>query len=132
MVEKGDLVWQADSKGLSQNMPSLNNPGPISIHTLEALKNRKIQGQNTERYPRPLRREDFVQADRVIALSKLEHQPMIEARFLAQAGRVEYFEVGDLPVETPEIAISKIAQLVENLIGQLEAEQKKQAEILFV
>jgi len=119
------LPWQAHSKGLSENMPSLNNPGPISMHTLEAMKERGLTGKNLERYPRPLRREDFAKADRVIAMSEIEHKPMIKGRFLAQAGMVEYFEVGDLPLETPEMAIGKIANLVDKLVVKIKRAEKK-------
>jgi len=37
---------------------------------------------------------------------------------------VEYFEVGDLPVETPEAAIKKIAQNIEELVEEMKLRQK--------
>lgn len=124
LAKKNDLNWVAASKGLSQNMPSLNNPGPISVHTLEALKSKGIEGEETHRYPRPITKADFPSHDRIIAMSEAEHRPMIEERFLAQSKIVEYFEVGDLPVESPETAIKKIAQNIENLVEKMKIRQK--------
>jgi len=124
LAKKHDLNWVAASKGLSQNMPSLNNPGPISQHTLEALKKKGIEGKETHRYPRPIAKADFPTHERIIAMSEAEHRPMIEERFLAQSKIVEYFEVGDLPVETPEAAIKKIAQNIEELVEEMKLRQK--------
>lgn len=119
LADKHQLNWEASSKGLSQNMPSLNNPGSISVHTLEALKERNIKGRHVSMYPRPLEKADFTKYDRIIAMSKDEHRPMLEARFLAHHAKVEYFEVGDLPLEKPKDAIHKIDALVAELVKQL-------------
>jgi protein-tyrosine phosphatase len=119
LAEKAGLNWQASSKGLSQNMPSLNNPGPISVHTLDALKTRNIEGRDVDRYPRPIEKADFNRYDRIIALSEDEHRPMLEARFLAHYGKVGYFEVGDLPLEEPKLAMQKIASHIDDLVEKL-------------
>jgi len=124
LAKHNELHWKAYSKGLSQNMPSLNNPGPISVHTLEALKSRGVEGEEIHRYPRPITKADFPTHDRIIAMSEIEHKPMIEERFLAHGKFVEYFEVGDLPVEKPESAINKIALHIEKLVGALKLRQK--------
>lgn len=129
LAQKKGLNWRAFSAGLSQNMPSLNNPGPISIHTIEALKERSVKGSGLQRYPRPMEKADFTRYDRIIAMSKLEHRPMLEARYLAQSSNVEYFEVGDLPLEEPKDAMNKIARLIEHMIKQLVAETKTKISI---
>jgi len=119
LAVKHNLYWEATSKGLSENMPSLNNPGPISEHTLEALTKRGIEGIGTDRYPQPMQNSDFRKNHLIIAMSKLEHRPMLESRFKAYCDKVEYFEVGDLPVEDPKQAISKIANLVDELVNRM-------------
>lgn len=124
LAQKNKLLWKAFSVGLSQNMPSLNNPGPISVHTLEALKEIGVEGTGLNRYPRPMEKADFARYERIIAISELEHRPMLEARYLAQSSIVEYFEVGDLPLEAPKDAINKIASLVEEVIEHLIAKTK--------
>jgi protein-tyrosine-phosphatase len=110
-------------------MPSLNNPGPISVHTIEALKARKIEGRGLSRYPRPIEKADFTRYKRIIAMSAIEHKPMLESRFLAHFAKVEYFEVGDLPVEHPKTAIHKIACEVEKLVEDLKKKQEKEIEL---
>ena len=100
-------------------MPNLNNPGPISVHTLAALKERNIPGIEINRNPQPILEEDFSTHQKLIAISEVEHKPMIEHRFIAHADKVEYFEVGDLPVEDPKKAIHKIASLVDKLLKQI-------------
>jgi protein-tyrosine phosphatase len=116
LAEKNRLNWVANSRGLSQNMPSLNNPGPISVHTLEALHQRGIEGKCINRYPRPMEKADFTRYDRIVAMSDEEHRPMMKARFLAHCNNVEYFEVGDLPLEEPTAALQKITVEVDQLV----------------
>ena len=106
-------------------MPSLNNPGSISVHTIEALDKLGIPGTNLQRSPRPLTKKDFIQYDRIIALSEAEHRPMLETRFSAYCSNVQYFEVGDLPVENPSEALPKIAGLVDDLMATLLAVSPK-------
>lgn len=119
---KNQIPWKAYSKGLSQNMPSPNNPGPISAHTLDSLSDRGIPGLETNRFPKPIMKEDFQEYHKIIAMSELEHKPMIEKRFLVHADKVGYFEVGDLPLEDPKKAMPRIASLVNELLEKVEDE----------
>ena len=114
------INWSAYSKGLSENMPSLNNPGSISVHTKEALTARKIEGKGLHRFPEPLIPEDLERYNTFIALSELEHKPMLEKRFPEFLPNIEYAEIGDLPVETPKEAITKIEKLVDDLIARFQ------------
>lgn len=113
------LKWKAFSKGLSQNIPNPDNPGPISKHAIEALEERKIKGRNLGRYPMPLDENDFHTYDYIIALSEHEHRPMIESRFHHHVDKIQFFEVGDLPVEEPKQAIKKLVRLIRELTNQL-------------
>lgn len=119
LAEVNGLNWTAFSRGLSENMPSLNNPGPVSIHTIEALKGRNISGRELTRFPLPVKESDFTSYDTIIALSEIEHKPMLEARFKLHSENIDYFEVGDLPVEEPKIAMDKISILVEGLVQNM-------------
>jgi protein-tyrosine phosphatase len=60
--------------------------------------------------------DDFLHYDKIIALSKKEHQPMLISRFNGHHVKVSYFEVGDLPLEDPAAAMNKLSGLVEELI----------------
>lgn len=125
LAEKNGLNWMAHSRGLSQNMPSLNNPGSISVYTLEALQQRGIVGKGVHRYPRPMEKVDFTRNERIFAMSDAEHRPMMQARFLAHCNKVEYFEVGDLPLEQPPDAMRKIAMLIDQLSEEINFKENK-------
>ena len=124
LADKHNLEWVANSKGLSQNMPNPGNPGPISANTMEALWERNIKGKEIDRFPQPLEKADFKKYHRFIALSELEHRPMLEVRFREYLDRMEFFEVGDLPLEAPKPAMNKIAALVDGLVKEILAEKK--------
>ena len=119
LAETKDLNWKAFSKGLSQNMPSPNNPGSISKHAIEALEERNINGKELKRYPKPIKENDFIKYDKIIALSENEHRPMLEARFNHHCRTVGFFEVGDLPLEEPKEAMNKISTLVDALVERI-------------
>lgn len=116
LAESRGLKYQAFSKGLSENMPNPANPGAISKHTLKALEQRKVVGRALSRFPLPLEEKDFDEYHHIIALSELEHRPMLERRFNHHTEKVWFFEVGDLPLEHPEAAMNKLAVLVEKLL----------------
>jgi protein-tyrosine phosphatase len=73
------------------------------------------------RYPLPARFSDFVQADRAIALSRREHEPMVESFFPAHQPLVGYWEVGDVEIESPTSAIEKMIELIERLLQEIQA-----------
>ncbi|NJN27336.1 MAG: low molecular weight phosphatase family protein [Cyclobacteriaceae bacterium] len=119
LAKVNGLNWRAFSKGLSNNMPSPNNPGPISTHTIAALQERKIIGEELNRFPLPITKEDFEVYDKIIALSEQEHRPMLKDRYITHLDKIGFFEVGDLPVEEPKAAMDKLALLVEALVKKL-------------
>lgn len=113
------IEWEAFSKGLSQNMPNLNNPGSVSKHTITALHERKITGKNLRRFPLQVKENDFEEYDKIIAISKDEHLPMLESQFNHINTNVTYFEVGDLPLEEPKSALNKLVKLIDELINSI-------------
>ena len=119
LAEAKGLDWKAFSRGLSQNMPSPSNPGSISEHALKALNERKIHGKALSRLPMPIEDDDFIKNDKIIALSENEHRPMLEARFNQHSSKVDFFEVGDLPLEYPVEAMNKLALLIEALVDKI-------------
>ena len=120
LAETKHLPWKAYSRGLSMNMPNPDNPGPISMHAKQALLVRNITGKNMIRYPLAVQENDFYVYDKIIALSEKEHRPMLEARFNEHMHNINFFEVGDLPVEHPGDAMNKLGLLIEKLILQLQ------------
>ena len=63
--------------------------------------------------------DDFVAADRVIALKEAEHRAYMEERFPQWLHHVEYWHVHDLDGAAPQDACSQIEQHVMELIDEL-------------
>jgi protein-tyrosine phosphatase len=62
---------------------------------------------------------DFLRYPRVVALSRREHEPMLRAHFPEHALAVEYMEIGDIDVETPQAAIARLARELDTLVAEL-------------
>lgn len=118
-AELRDLSWRADSRGLAPDITVFRNPGPISLYTLEALRGLSVRLDETPRRPITVYPADFIAADRVIALSRIEHEPMVKAYFPTYEPRVEYWEVGDIAIESPDRAVAQMANLTEQLLAEL-------------
>ena len=100
-------------------MPNPENPGPISIHAIKALRKRNLRGKFLERYPKQIDANDFTSFDKIVALSKTEHLPMIKHRFNGYLKNITFLEIGDLPVEDPVKAMDRLAIQLEQLVKQL-------------
>lgn len=118
-AELRDLSWRADSRGLAPDITVFRNPGPISLYTLESLRGLGVRLDETPRRPITVYPADFIAADRVIALSRIEHEPMVKAYFPTYESRVEYWEVGDIGIESPDRAIAQMVDLTEHLLVDL-------------
>lgn len=113
------LPWRADSRGLAPDITVFHNPGPLSPHTRQALDCLGVALEAVLRDPLSAHPEDWAQAHRIIALSRIEHQPMVEQYFPADVARVEYWEVGDLPVASPKAALKHMTYAVQALVTAL-------------
>ena len=113
------LAWRADSRGLAPDITVFRNPGPLSLYTRQHLAALDVKLGATVRDPRSVQPEDWAKAQRIIALSRAEHQPMVEQYFPADAARVEYWEVGDQPVTAPADALESMTRPVHELLDAL-------------
>lgn len=116
--ERG-LGWKADSAGLARDFSAFRNPGPISVLAVAELRRLGVNPLRAEAYPRSACEADFAAGAPVVALSEVEHRPMMRAYFPAWEQAIRYWEVGDTPVESAEQALAKIAQLTSRLVGDL-------------
>jgi protein-tyrosine phosphatase len=113
------IAWRADSRGLAASFPRPRNPGTISVHVLAELERRGATARNPHRDPARVAEADLARASRVIALSEAEHRPLVAAAFPGWLERVEWWEVGDIPLETVEAALAKIGDGVLRLVAEL-------------
>jgi protein-tyrosine phosphatase len=113
------LGWQAISRGLELNV---QNVGPISPHVCSGLSVRGVEVDYAAlRSPLPLALGDLLSADRVVALKRAEHLPIIKRRFPQWASRIEYWHIDDLDFASPDEALRKIEDNVTALIKCLSA-----------
>jgi protein-tyrosine phosphatase len=114
------LAWRAFSRGLAEKIPP-ENAGPISRHTLKALKKRAIKPEGAGRYPLLCSPADFDLAQLIIALKEAEHRPLIVSRFPGWENRVSYWHVHDIDIANPVSAVALMDRLVGDLIRNLKA-----------
>ena len=107
----------AKSRGLAIEFGNL--VGPVSVHTREAAKR---QGATLEeRPPRTLTYGDLREAHLVIAVKETEHRPMIDRSFPGWSSRTVFWNVHDIDVVTPDVALVEIEVHVDQLIARLKA-----------
>jgi protein-tyrosine phosphatase len=106
------LAWVADSRGLD---PDTLNQGPMSRHTMAALKKLGIPFDKHLRFPLVAEEDDFKAAHHVVTVKEAEHRPIIERNFPAWLDRVEFWHVHDLDCCGPEEAFPHLDREVTGL-----------------
>jgi protein-tyrosine phosphatase len=110
------LPWRADSRGLQLHP---ENPGPISPHVVQFLGQRGIRLAEPIRFPRQVTESDLLAADLVVAVKEAEHRPLLARDFAAWADRVEYWQIHDVEVWSPNEALPILAVRVHDLVRRL-------------
>lgn len=114
------LTWLADSRGLNL-AAGAGNIGPLSPFALQRLQRRGLPPAAPLRFPQQAQAQDFSAADLVIALKRTEHEPMVAERFAAWAPRVEYWQVHDIDVALPDVALAELDAQLDALLRRLAA-----------
>ena len=108
------LPWRAASRGLAVER-GYNNIGAMAPSAVRALERLGVcVGEDCARMPAPATAADFERAQRVVALKRDEHLPLLRERFPAWAERVEFWHVDDAPA-----ALGRIEQEVRRLVARL-------------
>lgn len=115
-ARKAGLAWQAVSRGLE---PDPLNPGPMSRHTMAALKRLQIAYDEHLRMPILVTDEDFAAADHVVAVKEAEHRRLIEQGFAHWLPKVEFWHVHDVDCCGPEETLPHLDREVAGLIARL-------------
>lgn len=95
--EKG-LDWEAFSRGLKVKAPKEE----IAAEAEALLKEKGISLDHTGTHRMPLTEEDLKNADKVVALKKDEHHPLMVEKFPAWAEKITYWDVHDLDPNEPD------------------------------
>lgn len=123
------LDWRADSRGLSERDLSAINKEPMAGEARATLAGLGVEPENAHRFPQSLSAEEVSTYDRVIAVCRAEHEPLIEKNFPALSGTVHYWEIWDVDVEVHETALQKLAAALDSLLSLLEESQELPTEI---
>ena len=121
LAVESNLAYRAVSAGLERECHT-RNPGPISRHTLAALRARGIE-VTAPRAPCDVTAQDFARADLFVAVKELEHRPMLVERFPDWTERVRYWNVDDIPQVPAAEALGRLEELVRALVDELRRNQ---------
>lgn len=116
--------WVAASRGIAVDLGS-SNVGPIAAETASALRQRGVNlDRELLRMPRQLTLSDLNDADHIVALKYTEHFPLMKNRFHAwltmnDISRMEYWDVHDIDLMTPELALPLIEERLDDLMARL-------------
>jgi predicted translation initiation factor SUI1 len=89
----------------------------MAVEAIEALESMGIHGaEQFARFPAQVTAEELERADRVIALKEAEHLPLLQERYPAHAGKVEYWHIDDAIGVLPLIE-DEIMTLVAQMFG---------------
>jgi protein-tyrosine phosphatase len=113
---KMGLPWRASSRGLALER-GVNNVGPMEASAVKALEAMGVcAGEECGRFPAQVTADDLDRADRVVALKRDEHLPLLQERFPAWAEKVEFWQVDDAP-EALALIEREVMGLVARLLG---------------
>jgi protein-tyrosine-phosphatase len=91
------LPWRASSRGLALER-GVNNVGPMAVSAVTALEALGVRAaEAVTRLPAQVTADDLERAALIVALKHAEHLPLLQERFPAWAGKVEFWDVDDAP-----------------------------------
>jgi protein-tyrosine phosphatase len=113
---KMGLPWRASSRGLALER-GVNNVGPMAASAMKALEAMGVcAGDDCARAPAQVTAEYLEVADRIIALNRDEHLPLLEERFPAWVEKVEFWHVDDAS-EVLGLIEQEVMGLVARILG---------------
>ncbi len=114
-----ELLWQADSRGLREDMSQSPNAGPMSKYAIAYLEQLQVPILKREVMPKSLIVEEAADYQMIICMDEQEHRPMVRERLPHLEESITYWQVRDVQFESPGTALELLREEVENLIQQL-------------
>ncbi len=115
---EAELPWRAFSRGVAVHLVSMD----LSPHTRQALETRGIDLRMTAPTRIALTEADLQRAERRIALKRTEHEKYIAEQFPEWKEKIEYWQIDDLDVASPDEALPQLEQAVLRLLRELQRE----------
>jgi len=109
------LEWRARSAGFRPYLA----PEPLSHCVEKRLEELLIPLPTGTVSPRGVEVEDLSESSLVVAMDRVEHEPMIREEFPLWIDRVRYWEIKDWDCVPPEIALPMVESEVEQLMRSL-------------
>jgi predicted translation initiation factor SUI1 len=110
------LPWRAASRGLALERGA-HNVGPMAVSAVQALEALGVRvAEAVTRLPAQVTTDDLEGAALIVALKQAEHLPLLQERFPAWAGKVEFWHVDDAPGVLGLIE-QEVMALVARLLG---------------
>jgi protein-tyrosine phosphatase len=121
------LPWQASSRGLALER-GVHNVGPMAAEAVQALEAQGVcAAEAVTRLPAQVTAEDFAAADRVVALKRAEHLPLLQERFPAWVEKVEFWHVDDA-TEVLGLIEQEVMVLVARILGGGQRQESRPTE----
>lgn len=112
------LHWRAGSRALALERGG-GNVGPMSRFTVQRLQAMGIVPLGAQRMPQQCSEHDLRAARLIVALMESEHRPLMRARFSPWSEATTFWNVGDIDVVDPELALDGITREVRALLARL-------------
>jgi protein-tyrosine phosphatase len=117
VVDAG-VTFAAQSRGLAVERGTFN-VGPLSPFARQGLGERGVTLLGGDRLPQQCSLVDLEAAHHVVALDETEHRPLMRERFPYWENGVEYWQVADVELTSPKLALAEIEQQVDALLTKL-------------
>jgi protein-tyrosine phosphatase len=114
-VRRRGIPYRAVSRGLAIERGA-DNHGPMCPVALKRLGELGIDVGTHLRDPLQAVDTDFAGADRIIALDKAEHTPLVHERFPAWERQVEYWAIPDRDPDEHRDPLAEIVREVDGLV----------------
>jgi protein-tyrosine phosphatase len=106
-----ELPLRAFSRGIQS--AAGRNKGPISVFTINYLRELEIPIPGIDNYPVQLQESDFEQATETVALDETEHRPMILRDFPHRLDQVTFWHFPDIQFEQPTLILPAIKNEID-------------------
>lgn len=125
LAPKMGLDWKAFSRGLEASAG--RNEGPISRFALKRLAHRELSPGDPPRFPIQLEEQDLQEAGLIVAINRVEHQPMMHEYFPSWVGKIMYWDVADLNITDAENALPVLEERIHSLLEDLRSNSQNQS-----
>lgn len=117
-ARQAKLPWLALSRGLTLEF-GIKRVGPLSPLVRQELARLNIAIPSDARFPRAVDSDDLLLADRIVALTDVEHRQLVRERFPGWQEAIEYWSIHDPDRATPQAALPYVAKKIDRVVWDM-------------